>query len=186
MIMRPKFIKSVDESDVVSVRISLTNELMLDPRGESFKVMLSYAESKLDDLYDVHDGVVYSENSDDWNEELLYRVKNDLDYNFSRERILFYEKIAKYVLQEKAKQLDSEEQEELRKKNNEKKYTHTQINETNNSKDKREIYTGIAIGGAVVATIGLFTYKIITLFGVAGVAVGSYLLYKEKKDGINL
>ena len=74
MIMRPKFIKSVDESDVVSVRISLTNELMLDPRGESFKVMLSYAESKLDDLYDVHDGVVYSENSDDWNEELLYRV----------------------------------------------------------------------------------------------------------------
>ena len=41
MIMRPKFIKSVDESDVVSVRISLTNELMLDPRGESFKVMLS-------------------------------------------------------------------------------------------------------------------------------------------------
>ena len=95
MIMRPKFIKSVDESDVVSVRISLTNELMLDPRGESFKVMLSYAESKLDDLYDVHDGVVYSENSDDWNEELLYRVKNDLDYNFSRERVLFYEKLAK-------------------------------------------------------------------------------------------
>ena len=99
---------------------------------------------------------------------------------------MFYEIIAKYVLQEKAKQLDSEEQEELRKKNNEKKYTHTQINETNNSKDKREIYTGIAIGGAVVATIGLFTSKIITLFGVAGVAVGSYLLYKEKKDAINL
>lgn len=186
MIMRPKFIKSVDESDVVSVRLSLTNELMLDPRGKSFKKMLAYAENKLNDLYEMHDGVSYSENCDEWNEELLYRVKNDLDYNFSRERVLFYEKIAKYVLQEKAKQLDSEEQEELRKKNNEEIYTQTQINETNSSEDKRKIYTGIAIGGAVVATVGLFTSKIVTLFGVAGVAVGSYLLYKEKKDGINL
>ena len=186
MIMRPKYIKSVDESDVVSVRLSLTNELMLDPRGKSFKETLSYAENKLNDLYEIHDGVLYSENSEDWNKELLYRVKNDLDYNFSRERVLFYEKIAKYVLQEKAKLLDSEAQEELRKKNNEEIYTQTQINETNSSEDKRKIYTGIAIGGAVVATVGLFTSKIVTLFGVAGVAVGSYLLYKEKKDGINL
>lgn len=186
MIMRPKFIKSVDESDVVSVRLSLTNELMLDPRGKSFKEMLSYAENKLNDLYEIHDGVFYSENSDEWNEELLYRVKNDLDYNFSCERVLFYEKIAKYVLQEKAKQLDSEEQDELRKENNEGKYTQTQINETNYGEDKRKIYTGIAVGGAVVATVGLFTSKIVTLLGVAGVAAGSYLLYKEKKDGINL
>ena len=183
MTMRPKFIKSVDEADVVGVRIFLANELMLDPRGKSFKEMLSYAESKLGDLYEGHDGIFYSENSDEWNEELLYRVKNDLDYNFSRERVLFYEKIAKYVLQEKAKQLDSEEQEELRKKNNEEIYTQTQINETNSSEDKRKIYTGIAIGGAVVATVGLFTSKFVTLFGVVGVAVGSYLLYKEKKNG---
>lgn len=186
MTMRPKFIKSVEEPDVVSVRLSLTNELMLDPRGKSFKEMLSYAENKLSDLYEMHDGVSYSENSDEWNEELLYRVKNDLDYNFSHERVLFYEKIAKYVLQEKAKQLDSEELEELRTKNNERKYTQTQINETKSGEDKRKIYTGIAVGGAVVATVGLFTSKIVTLFGVAGVAVGSYLLYKEKKDGINL
>lgn len=184
--MRAKFIKSVDESDVVGVRIFLANELMLDPRGKSFKEMLLYAENKLSDLYEINDGVSYSENSDDWDEELLYRIKNNLLYNFSRERVLFYEKIAKYVLQEKAKQLDSEEQEELRKKNNEKKYTQTQINETNNCEDKRKIYTGIAIGGAVVATVGLFTSKIVTLFGVAGVAVGSYLLYKEKKNGVNL
>lgn len=186
MIMRPKFIKSVEESDVVSVRLSLTNELMLDPRGKSFKEMLSYAENKLSDLYETHDGVSYSENSDEWNEELLYRVKNDLDYNFSHERVLFYEKIAKYALQEKAKQLDSEELEELKKKNNEGEYTQTQINATKNGEDKRKIYTGIAVGGAIVATVGLFTSKIVTLFGVAGVAVGSYLLYKEKKDGINL
>ena len=186
MIMRPKFIKSVEDSNYVRVRISLANELMLDPRGKSFKEMLSYAENKLSDLYETHDGASYSENSEDWNKELLYRVKNDLDYNFSRERVLFYEKIAKYVLQEKAKQLDIEEQEELRKKNNEEIYTQTQINETNSSEDKRKIYTGIAIGGAVVATVGLFTSKIVTLFGVAGVAFGSYLLYKEKKDGINL
>ena len=181
--MRAKFIKYVDESDVVGVRISLANELMLDPRGKSFKEMLLYAENKLSDLYEINDGVSYSENSDDWDEELLYRIKNNLFYNFSRERVLFYEKIAKQVLQEKAKQLDIEEQEELRKKNNEEKYTQTQINETKSGEDKRNIYTGIAVGGAIVATVGLFTSKIVTLFGVAGVFIGSYLLYKEKKNG---
>lgn len=181
--MESTFVSDVNTENIIGVRISLSNELLLDPRGRSFKEMLAYAESKLTNLYDEHDGISYSEDTQEWNKSFLFSLKNDLKYNFSRERLMFYEKIAKYVLQEKAKQLDSEEQEELRKKNNEEIYTQTQINETNSSEDKRKIYTGIAIGGAVVATVGLFTSKFVTLFGVVGVAVGSYLLYKEKKNG---
>ena len=106
--MESTFVSDVNTENIIGVRISLSNELLLDPRGRSFKEMLAYAESKLTNLYDEHDGISYSEDTQEWNKSFLFSLKNDLKYNFSRERLMFYEKIAKYVLQEKAKQLDSE------------------------------------------------------------------------------
>lgn len=178
--MKAKFIKAVNECDLLSVRISISNELMLDPRGKSFKEMLAYAESNLTNLYEEHDGVSYSEETGTWNENFLFSLKNDLDNNFSRERLALYEKVAKLVLREKAENLDKEELEE--KKQN---YTSNSFNTSNNTMhntSKKHIYAGVAIGGAVATVIGVCTSKVaLTLLGAAGVAVGGYLLYKNKK-----
>ena len=43
--MNPKFIKLVEERNIIRVRLSLSNELLLDPRGDSFRKMKSFAES---------------------------------------------------------------------------------------------------------------------------------------------
>lgn len=178
--MKAKFIKAVNECDLLSVRISISNELMLDPRGKSFKEMLAYAESNLTNLYEEHDGVSYSEETGTWNESFLFNLKNDLDYNFSRERLTMYEKVAKFVLREKAENLDIEEREE--KKQNCTNRSSNSENCTTRKTSENHSYTGVAVGGAVATVIGVCTSKVtLTLLGAAGVVVGGYLLYKSKK-----
>lgn len=49
--MDTKFINAVQIKNIVRVRLALSNELMLDPRGKTFKEMLQYAESNLPLLY---------------------------------------------------------------------------------------------------------------------------------------
>ena len=178
--MESTFVSDVNTENIIGVRIFLSNELMLDPRGKSFKKMLAYAESNLTNLYDKHDGVSYSEDTNEWNESFLFSLKNDLKYNFSRERLALYEKVAKFVLREKAENLDREELEEQKQN-----YTNNSFNATNNTThntSKKHIYAGVAVGGAVAAVIGVCTSKVaLTLLGVAGVAVGGYLLFKNKE-----
>lgn len=107
--MKQSFIEQVESHDLVMVRLSLSMELMLDPRGVSFCEMLSYADNKLPDLFEAHDGKTYSEDESDWNQELFFSVKNDLDRNFSKERLELYEKMTRVVLKEKIDALNKED-----------------------------------------------------------------------------
>lgn len=183
--MESTFVSDVNTENIIGVRISLSNELLLDPRGRSFKEMLAYAESKLTNLYDEHDGISYSEDTQEWNKSFLFSLKNDLKYNFSRERLEFYEKVAMFVLREKAENLDNEERDDSNRS-----FTGNSIddvNETMQNVSKKHIYTGVLVGGAIATVAGICTSKaVLSLLGVAGIAVGGYLLYKEKNNGFNI
>lgn len=50
--MKQKFIESVKSGDVRKVRLSLSNELLLDPRGKAFAEMLNYAKANLSNLFE--------------------------------------------------------------------------------------------------------------------------------------
>ena len=106
--MKAKFIKAVDSGDITNVRLFLINELMLDPRGKSFTEMKSYAESKLNNLYDDDNGKTYDKEESEWDDTFLFEVKNDMIDNFSKERLAFYEMVAKLVLKDKAEHLEQE------------------------------------------------------------------------------
>ena len=107
--MKDKFKKAVESEDISEVRLFLSNELMLDPRGASFHEMLSYAESQLDGLFVPDNGHRSEKEAVLWDKDFLYQIKNELDDNFSREKLNYYEQVAKQVLKEKARQLDEEE-----------------------------------------------------------------------------
>ena len=47
------------------------------------------------DLHEIHDGIDFSEVSPIWDEELLFKLENDLNSNFSKGRLDFFEKVAK-------------------------------------------------------------------------------------------
>ena len=84
--MTTKFRNKVEAGDIVAVRLMIANELMLDPRGDSFHEMLDYAASRLPNLFEAcDDNGSYSTDEASWNEDYLSQVKSDLNYNFSKE-----------------------------------------------------------------------------------------------------
>lgn len=177
--MRKKFINAVSEGDLVDVRLLLSNELMLDPRGASFHEMMSYAESKLNGLFEPDDGRKSEKDAAQWDKDFLYQIKNELDDNFSREKLNYYEQVAKQVLKDKAQQLDEEE---AKQQQQSEKQDGEQQTENWFEEHKKEVYTGVTVGGAVLTTIGLCVSKAaLTTLGVVGLAVGGYMLYKETK-----
>ncbi len=175
--MKAKFIKAVESGDLVSVRLFIANELMLDPRGKSFSEMKNFAETKFSNLYDIDDAKSYSSVKTEWNEDLLFSIKNDLDSNFSKEKLDIYENVAKYVLIDKAEQLNKEET--SRSSRIDTDTVNTRRNQKNNNKN---LYIGITIGGAAVAVTGLCLSRLaLASLGFAGVVIGGFLLYNDTK-----
>lgn len=175
--MKQKFKKTVDSRDLEGTRLSLANEMMLDPRGESFIEMRRYAESAFPQLYDVHNGEQLDKNQDNWNEALLFSTKNALDNNFSKERLDFYFNLAKIVLKEKAEKLNQEQDEQVSNEESE-SYRSTSKGDSK----ANPLYVGAAIGGLIIGGAGLLMGKtVIATIGLVGAAIGGGLLYNESK-----
>lgn len=183
--MKAKFKKAVDNGDLVTTRLFLTNEMMLDPRGKSFNEMRSYAETAFPNLFEIHNGDTFETDHDKWNEELLFSVKNDLDSNFSKERLEYYYKLAQQVLKEKAANLDAEEQRAYHNQTSSSSYTEEA---PGSSHSKKELYRGVTFGGTAAAVAGMFIEKTaiawaVSSLGLVSAAIGGYMLYKESKNG---
>ena len=161
--MKQDFIKAVADNNLAKVRISLTNELLLDPRGITFSEMLSYAIAHLSDLFEENKEADYSVPSkNEWDEDFLFKVKNDLDFNFSKEKLAFYEEVVKTVGRNKAEAIEREEKKQDEESREEK--AQQSINKT---------YVTITAGGATLAIIGLAAGKTLLLvIGGAALVVG--------------
>jgi hypothetical protein len=189
--MKQNFIDAINEKELGTIRLFLSNELMLDPRGGSFNEMKEYAEANISNLYDVDDGKSYLEEPEKWTKELFFQVKNDLDFNFSQERLTLYERMAPVVLKDKIDALNYKEQRRLKMDENRQSCS-------SKSKQHIKVYKGVIAGSGVltiagiaipkawltsmgVASVGL-TKVLITSLGVVGITVGGLLLFKEYKN----
>ena len=172
--MKQEFVAAVAEKNLAKVRISLTNELLLDPRGTTFSEMLTYAISNIPNLFEQNKEANYTvPPQEEWNKEFMFKVKNDLDSNFSREKLAFYETIVKTVGKSKGEEIDKEERgarEQRQSKKQQDKERH--INKT---------YATVSAGGATLALVGLVAGKtLLTVVGGAALIVGGVLLLNDK------
>lgn len=173
--MKPKFRKAVDNRDLEGVRISLASEMMLDPRGESFNEMRNYAENTLTNLYDKHDGAPLDMNKDNWTEELLQSIRNDLDDNFSNERLDYYVEVAKVVLKDKAKRLNYTESKAFSN-------SHSSANRNRQRLEINPLSMCLTIGGLIIGGTGLIIGRtIVSAIGVIGMVVGGCQIYNDNK-----
>lgn len=175
--MKQKFITAVNTGDIVSVRLMLSNELMLDPRGKSFDEMLALSENKLKNLYEIDNEKLYEVPSNNWDEKFLFSLKNDLDENFSKDKLYLYKKVAMAVLKEKALFLEQEESEK-------KSQTSASVKLSDNAKHVKSSNNAaktVIVGGAALTIAGLCLSKIaLTSIGVVGV-LGGIALYNKSK-----
>lgn len=109
--MKQKYIDAVAERNLVKVRIMLADELLLDPRGKTFKEMLAYAKQNISNLFEVNKeaNFVISPDRSIWDIDLVSEIKQDLISNFSVEKLALFQEVAMEVGKEKAKALAEEE-----------------------------------------------------------------------------
>lgn len=174
--MKQEFLTAVAEKNLSKVRISLTNELLLDPRGTTFSEMLSYAMEALPNLFEENKEAGYTvPPQEEWDNEFMFKVKNDLDSNFSKEKLALYDTVVKAVGKTKAIRIDIEEQ---RERDN-KRMNHTRSGQQEHQINK--VYATVSAGGATLAIIGLAAGKtLLTVVGGVALVVGGVLLLNDK------
>ena len=181
--MRQKFIDAIEARNLISVRYSLTNELLLDPRGDSYRKMKAFAEERLDGLYEPLNGELPQKPVEEYTEAELMELKNDLDANFSRERLTHYEKVVGIVLRDKANQMtrESRHHEECKVPRQRHK----------SEKDNNTVPTVVAAGVTGAAAFGLAKAAALStgaavVIGVAATAVGGavakYIKDNDRED----
>lgn len=176
--MKEEYKEVVDAGDVDMARMSLSNELLLDPRGGTFNEMLSYAVKHLPDLFVENKEVPYIiPPKDKWDKDFMYDVKIDLDSNFTKEKLAFYEVVVKYVNKDKAIEIEKEE---------------SRMSTTPDSVSEKghptrtikitKVSGGVTAGGAIVATAG-FCYGItaLSIIGGAMFVGGVWLIINDNK-----
>ena len=169
--MKQKFIESVKSGDVRKVRLSLSNELLLDPRGKAFAEMLNYAKANLSNLFEENREARYEVlPKEQWDENFLFTVKSDLDSNFSVEKLAFHQAVIEIVGKDKMASLDEEEKNAKMQKSS----SHQPREKAKRS--KKTVSMSVATGGAVLTIVGLCVGKtLLTLVGGA-VLIGGVLI----------
>ena len=163
--MKQKFIDAVEARNLISVRYSLSNELLLDPRGDSYREMKAFAEQRLGNLYEPLDVTLDTKLVEDYSEEDLMELKNALDANFSKERLELYERVVAVVLRDKAEKMEQKQFFDYRRSKN-----GNFIAEGWTKSAATGIVTGLAAGG-FAKFVGATTRNAVIIAISAGAAV---------------
>ena len=96
--MKKDFILAVNEHNLPKVRIALVNSLNSNPTGVEFKEMLTFAQAHLDDLFEDNREAYYDvPPKEKWDNAFMDKVADDLEMNFSVEKLAFYQAVIEEV-----------------------------------------------------------------------------------------
>lgn len=176
MAVAEEFKSAVSAGNRTMVRIMLKDSLLVDKSFVSFNEMLAYAEKRMDNLYDVHDGEVFIEEPDKWNKDYMNQQLFAVVSNFSKERLSLLKKIIAHVYATDDKN-ESVKEERHSAKHREK------VADKQKSHSNHQLAVGLAVGGGVVAVAGVCISKlVITVAGGVAAVVGVGMLLSEREE----
>lgn len=185
--MKQEFKNAVDEQNLSSVRMMLSNELLFDPRGKSFEEMLQYAKDNLPNLFEEEKPSRFNIPSDkeEWDNKVLSQMKRDLNMNFSVEKLALFVEMAKFLGSDKARVLEEEQNLSNSKGNDDENRRSTGDRKQEKSINRKGlVVTG---SGAVIAITGLCVKGTLgtlgTVLSIVGgaVAIGGVVLLTVPK-----
>lgn len=195
--MNNEFIKAVEENRVNIVRMMLSNEMLIDPRGKTFSEMLEYAKGKMTSLFEPNEPARFDipTNKEEWTDEIVSKMKRDLNMNFSIEKLSLFAEMATWVGHDKAEKLDNEEQakrasggqrhEETNRHAENKTHASTAPTTKKRSNAHRTA-SFVTAGGAILTIAGICAGKtLITIIGSGIVVVGGVVLMTCRGDKRN-
>ncbi|MHC0037732.1 hypothetical protein [Pseudoneobacillus sp. C159] len=160
-----EFKQAIKDNDTRLVRIMLKDNLVIDPTFVEFDQMLSMAE-EMKDLYDEHDGEVLNYDVTKWSKDYLNEQMVQVVFNFSKERLSLLKSMSRHILKERKAKIEKER---------------TASSQTITI-SRRQVGTGLAIGGVVTTAVGVAVAKpVIIVAGVAAVVVGGVCIMTDKE-----
>ena len=167
MAITNEFKEAVDSGKKIRVRIMLKDIMLVDPTMRQFDEMMTYALSKIPDLYDEHDEEELRYNSSEWNETYMNRQMVSVVNNFSKERVDLLRNMVKYIYRNKAENIRREEE-----------------YKQDPTISRKQVGIGITAVGAVAADAGICANQgLIVVGGVVAAAVGVGLILTDKQFG---
>lgn len=187
--MKTEFIQAVTNHELAKVRMMLSNELLLDPRGKTFSEMLAFAKDNLSDLFEENKESSYDIPSDKqmWTSTLVSKVKRDLNSNFSVEKLALFQEMAMWVGKDKAFNLEKEEMSHVRIDSPySRNKTYSEQGTWQHQKKQRKTQTAAGtittIGGAALTVYAIGAGKVmLAILGGGAIIVGGIILYSAKK-----
>lgn len=195
--MKQEFINAVNNHDLPRVRMMLSNELLFDPRGKTFSEMLQYAKDNLADLFEENEASDYEIPTDEslWTNELVSRVKRDLNTNFSVEKLALFEKMAMATGKDKASELNRKDEEARKKAEEARKAKEKKAEESHGTNTRRRttssctsqkatktVGTIVTVSGAALLVTGLCLGKTVLSVSAGVLAVGGIVLMAVSKN----
>lgn len=166
MIITEEFRKAVNNNNTRMVRIMLKDSLVVDPTFKQFNEMISIAEKNIIDLYDEHDGETLKYEVNSWTKDYMDEQMVQVVYNFSKKRITLLKSICGNLYKERAKKIERDVRSSGVK----------QVNR------KKQVSTGLMIGGAVAVVAGVIAEApVIVAVGATVTIAGGVVVLTNKK-----
>lgn len=180
--MSEKFKEIVRNGNKLEIKVSLKNRLLFARDIDSFDEMLCYVRKNNINIYEKHDNKNFpSEDSGEWNENLLDKEINNLVDNFSEERVKNIRKLIQKLVPKTTTSTTLSSKRSFSQNNSRRKRFEANRN-VSNSKFTKNISAGLTVVGGVVIATSLFTgLGVKTLVGAAIVGAGIIIWVSENK-----
>ena len=157
MAISNEFIVAVEEDNKLRVRIMLKDMMVIDKSMKKFDEMLSYAQSRISDLYDIHDCEKFEEKNS-WTTTYMNAQLVKLLSNFSKERIEILKKIISHLYSRETSGYSSKE--------NIKDDINIKYSKRRRYSDVQKVGGAVTLVGAGAVACGLaFSSTIVTAIG---------------------
>lgn len=176
MALPEAFYEAVNNGDILSVRIMMKNSLLFERTFVEFSEMEKEA-SKMNGLYDVHDGRELITDKSKWDDNYMNLLMVQVTKNFSHERLNHLKEVVRYLRppQEKPQQ---ETQRTTRREENTRRPSGSSYQEQKKRDQENGTFLGVGtmvgagVGAAAGAGIAALSGGSVVAFAIAGAVVG--------------
>ncbi len=163
------FYEAVAKKEVRKLRIMLKDSLLVDPTFKEFKELEKTASS-VEDLYDVHDGRPFEENSELWDDAYMDKIMVQVVGNFSHERVEHLMKVVRKLRPVTEKSSNTSAHKRSSDRAGKSDYqAQKERDQANGNYREAKIAAGAVIGGVVCCAVG----AAVASSAAAGAVVGA-------------
>lgn len=180
MALPEAFYKAVNNGDILSVRIMMKNSLLFERTFAEFSEMEKEA-SKLNGLYDVHDGRELITDKSKWDDNYMNLLMVQVTKNFSHERLNHLKEVVRYLRPPQDKPKEKPQQDTQRtdkKEENTRRPSGSSYQEQKKRDQENGTFLGVGtvvgagVGAAAGAGIAVLSGGSVVAFAIAGAVVG--------------